>query len=251
MKVRSMNLDKLKQAEEAFFSLYPGGFNHPEMVALGKKHKMDKMITFAQEGFSKGNFKTSETIIETMIKVISRSSMVSVFEKPKFKDFTVSLSPRDQEVLASGLEQLLHGKEKQGFERIVDVLKEGKLAKWSLATICQAYFRPKIEVFVKPTTAKGVIEVFELKSLQYKPAPTRAFYEEYRRVINEMKSKFDSSLAPNKGLRKNKSTILKSIFRLYLTASQSQTPQNSSLFLRVCSIGAIKSNLSLNTKVVF
>ncbi len=26
-----MNIKKLKQAEKAFFKLYPGGFNHPEM----------------------------------------------------------------------------------------------------------------------------------------------------------------------------------------------------------------------------
>jgi hypothetical protein len=46
-----MNLKKLLQAEAAFFMRYPGGFNHPEMEALGKKHKMDKMITLTQEGF--------------------------------------------------------------------------------------------------------------------------------------------------------------------------------------------------------
>ncbi len=59
------------------------------------------------------------------------------------------------------------------------------------------YFRPQIEVFVKPTTAKGVIKFFELESLQYKPTPTWAFYEEYRAVINAMKSKADACLAPS------------------------------------------------------
>ena len=192
-----MNLRKLKRAEELFFNRYRGGFNHPEMVSLGKKHKMDQMVSFTQEGFSKRNFKTSETIIENLIKVISRSSMVSLFEKPKFKDFAISLNLQNQKLLVSGLKEVLYGKEQQGFERILDVLKTGKLAKWSLITICQTYFRPQIDVFVKPTTAKGVIEFFELKTLQYKPAPTWAFYEEYRAIINEMKSKVDSNLAPN------------------------------------------------------
>lgn len=192
-----MNLKKLKQAEESFFNRYPGGFNHPEMVALGKKHKMDKMITFTQEGFSNGNFKSSESVIETMIKVVSRSSMVSVFEKPKFKDFAISLSLKDQNLLVSGMKEQLYGKEQKGFETIGDVLKSGKLAKWSLITICPAYFRPQIDVFVKPTTAKGVIEFFELKSLHYKPTPTWAFYQEYRAQINEMKSNIDACLAPS------------------------------------------------------
>ncbi len=77
-----MNLKKLKHAEESFFNRYPGGFNHPEMVALGKKHKMDTVITLTQESFSKENFKDSEIIINAMIKIISRSSMISVFGNP-------------------------------------------------------------------------------------------------------------------------------------------------------------------------
>ena len=191
-----MNIKKLKQAEKAFFKLYPGGFNHPEMVAVGKKHKMDKMITFTQEAFAKKNFRTPEMIIADMIKVISRSSMVSLFEKPKFRDFANSLYHQDREHFVNGLKKMLHGKEQQGFEMMLEVLKIGKLAKWSLITICPAYFRPQIEVFVKPTTAKGIIEFFELKSLQYKPTPTWAFYEEYRDAINNMKSKVDPGLSP-------------------------------------------------------
>ena len=53
-----MNLKKLKQAEEAFLQQYPGGFNDPEMVPMCMKHKMDKMTLFAQESFSKENFKS-------------------------------------------------------------------------------------------------------------------------------------------------------------------------------------------------
>ena len=70
---------------------------------------------------------------------------------------------------------------------MLEVLKIGKLAKWFLITICPTYFRPQFDVYVKPTTAKGVIEFFELESLQYKPTPTWAFYEEYRAIINDRK----------------------------------------------------------------
>ncbi|MCI0609394.1 MAG: hypothetical protein L0Z71_10075 [Anaerolineae bacterium] len=192
-----MNLKKLKQAEEAFFNRYPGGFENPEMMEIGKKHKMDKMIAFAQEGFVRRNFKLPELIVDNMIKVVSRSSMVSLFEKPKFRDYANSLPPKSKKLLASGLEGILHGKEQQGFETMLDVLKSGKLAKWSLMTICQTYFRPEFDVYIKPTTAKGVIEYFELKNLQYKPTPSWPFYDEYHSVINEMKSKVDASLSPS------------------------------------------------------
>ncbi len=192
-----MNLKKLEKAEESFFRQYPGGFNHPEMVAIGKKHKMDKMVLLTQESFSKRNFKDPETIIKNMVKIISSSSMVSMFEKPKFKGFANSLFPEDKELLVSGLKKQLYGKEQEGFEILVEILKRVKLAKWSLMTICPAYFRPQIEVFVKPTTAKGVIEFFGLEPLQYKPTPTWAFYEEYRAIINEMKTKVDPSFSPS------------------------------------------------------
>ena len=56
-------------------------------------------------------------------------------------------------------------------EECAFVLKAGKLAKWSLITICPVYFRPQQEVFVKPTTVKGVIAHFELDELQYRPQP--------------------------------------------------------------------------------
>jgi len=191
-----MNLKKLKQAEEEFFNRYPGGFAHPEMIAIRKKHKLEKMVELTQDGFAKRNFKLPDLIIENMIKVITRSSLISVFEKPKFRDFARSLPSEDRKTLASGLQELLHGNEQTGFETMLEVLKSERLAKWSLMTICQAYYHPQVEVFVKPTTAKGIIETLELKNLQYKPAPTWAFYNEYRAEINEMKSKVDASLSP-------------------------------------------------------
>lgn len=192
-----MNHAKLKRAEQRFFEMYPGGFNNPEMLAMAKKHKMDKMALLAQESFAKKNFKKPKTIVEDMIKIVSRSSMVSMFEKPKFKDFANSLKPSDRKLLASGLEKQLYGNEQEGFEILLEILRQGKMAKWPLMTICQIYFRPQSEVFVKPTTAKGVIKYFELEPLQYKPAPTWAFYEVYRAIINKMKTKVEASLSPD------------------------------------------------------
>ena len=191
-----MNLKRLKDAEEDFFCHYPGGFDNPEMIQIRKKHKLDKMIEMTQDCFVKRNFKLPELIVENMIKVVTRSSLISVFEKPKFRDFARSLPPTDRQELTNGLKELLYGNEQVGFETMLETLKNGKLAKWSLTTICQAYYRPQIEVFVKPTTAKGVIDYFELNHLHYKPIPTWAFYSEYRAAINEMKSKVDPSLSP-------------------------------------------------------
>ena len=192
-----MNLHRLKQAEAAFLHRYPGGFDNPELIAIrNKKHKPDQMIALARECFSKGNFTFPGLIVKNMEKVISRASIVSVFEKMSFRDFANTLSPHEKQWLSSGLEELLHGTEQTGFEMILDLLKSQKLAKWTLMTVCQTYFHPQRDVFIKPTTVKGVIEYFELENLQYKPTPSWSFYEAYRSIFDEMKSKVDKSLSP-------------------------------------------------------
>jgi hypothetical protein len=190
-----MNFERLKQAEADFLYQYPGGFENPEMIEVRKKHKLDKMIEMTQEAFVKRNFKMPDLIVENMVKIVTRSSLISVFEKPKFRDYAYSLPPAERKRLAKGLEGVLHGNEQSGFETMVDVLQNGKLAKWSLMTICQAYYRPQVEVFVKPTIAKGVIEYFDLSPLHYHPKPTWAFYDAYRTAINEMKSHVEASLS--------------------------------------------------------
>jgi hypothetical protein len=191
-----MNETKLRQAEKAFFDRYPGGFSHPEMIAIRRHHKLDRMVELAQESFAIGNFKHPDLIVENMAKIIARSSLISMFEKPKFRDFARSLPPLERQDLTQALGELLHGNEQTGFEIMLSILRSRKMAKWSLMTVCQAYYRPQVEVFVKPTTAKGIIHTFELYNLQYKPTPAWDFYEQYRAAINEMKVKVDPSLSP-------------------------------------------------------
>ncbi|NKB76669.1 MAG: hypothetical protein GKR96_06365 [Gammaproteobacteria bacterium] len=192
-----MNLNRLKQMEDGFLSRYPDGFNHPEMVAIGKKHKMNKMVEFSQEAFQKKYFEQPHVVIENLVKVISRSSMVSMFEKPKFKSFVSTLSVLETELLVEGLRERLHGDEQQGFEIMLDVMKTGKLAKWSLISICPAYFQPRSEVYVKPTTAKGIIRELQLDELTYKPMPDWSFYLRFRQLINKMKKEVDPTLSPS------------------------------------------------------
>lgn len=192
-----MNEQKLKDAEDRFLKRYPGGFAHPEMEAIARKHKMDAMIELCQSAFKKNAFKDEAAICDTMVKVVSRASMVSMFEKPKFRDFVAAASPVEHQALAAGLKALLHGSQKNGLQSLVDILKPAKLAKWSLVTIIPNYFRPSDEVFVKPTTAKGVIEFFELPGLTYKAEPSWEFYQAYREAIQEMKSRVDPLLAPS------------------------------------------------------
>ena len=192
-----MNLKRLKQAEAEFLARYPGGFNHPDMVTIGKKHNVGKMTEQAKELLNTKAFQKTGPVLDSLIKIVSRSSMVSMFEKPKFRDYVNGLDRDEREALAMGFQLLLHGKQQRGFEIVIDILARGKLAKWSLITICPNYMKPLDEVFVKPTTAKNVIKYLELENLDYKPRPSWAFYEEFRRQILAMKEKVDPSISPS------------------------------------------------------
>jgi len=192
-----LNNKKLQMAQTSFLAQYPQGFEDPEMVKIGKKHRVAQMTAFTQESFAKAQFKDSAAICENMIKAVSRSSMVSMFEKPKFKGFVNRLNNDEKSYLASCLKDLLHGKQERGFTGFVDILRTEKIAKWSLVSIIPAYYSPTTEVFVKPTTAKDVIKNFEVADLVYKPAPTWEFYQSYRQLINKAKTTVSPTLSPS------------------------------------------------------
>ncbi len=192
-----MRIDLLKAAEIEFYAMYPGGFMHPDMQAISKKHKVVKMHEIALVMFDKNKFGFVNELIEDMIKIISRSSLISVFEKPKFRDSARNLSTEMKGKLAEGLYEQLHGDKEKGFNEVLEVLSEVKLAKWSLISIIPYYFHPQEEAFMKPTTVKGIIKTFELKNLLYKPRPSYIFYIEFRRQLLEMRKLVDSNLGPD------------------------------------------------------
>lgn len=191
-----MNIEKLKLAEAHFLQMYPKGFADPDLERIGKRHRVEKMTEFTQAAFAKKQFNNERQVIEDLIKTVSRSSMVSMFEKPKFKDHINSLSKNDQSSVVAALKKMLHGNQEKGFNALLDILADGKIAKWSLMTIAMVYFNSQTEVFVKPTTAKGIINMLEL-DLTYKPRPYWEFYVGYRSAITEIKAIVDPSLSPN------------------------------------------------------
>lgn len=189
-----MNKEKLKAAEAKFIGRYPGGFTHPEMLEIIKKHKVEKMKKLAQDSFAIGQFTNASQIAEAMIKVVSQSSLVSVFEKPKFRDAVRSMNDAEKTHLSQGLKEFLHGNQSAGFSMLTGLLQEYKIAKWPVLTVFPIYYRPADEVFVKPTTAKGIIAYFELTGFKYSAQPNFAFYEAYRQQILLMKQEVSEML---------------------------------------------------------
>ncbi len=192
-----MNYDKIKEAEANFLQLYPKGFADPAMETIRKKHNVDKLVEFAQHELTRTNCNKPHHVADTLLKIVSRSSMVSRFEKPPFKAFINSLSSDEKEALAFAIEQRLFGKKQQGFETIQGMLAHYKIGKWAIVSAIPFYVAPRREVFVKPTTAKRIITALQVEDLVYRPTPSWEFYRGYQKLLADIKKQVDSSLAPN------------------------------------------------------
>lgn len=192
-----MNLKKLKIIEDHFFETYPKGFEDEGLAQIVKRHNVAKLTDFGQEAFAKENFSNPQQIIEDMTKLVSRSTMISLFEKPRFRDAVKAMSVERKELLSIGLEEMLHGSFKNGFNIILDILTEEKLAKWSLISVIPYYYAPKKHVFIKPTTTKNVLAYFDIEEIVYKPRPSYEFYRDYKKIINGMKKEVSKKLTDN------------------------------------------------------
>jgi len=191
-----MNYEKLRIAEAHFLQSYPGGFADPALVEVGKRHRMDRMTEFSREVFAKSAFDKPNAFLENLVKLVSRSSMVSMFEKPKFRDAVADMNSMEREEFVAALRRMFHGGQATGFRDVVEILSRRKIAKWSIITIGLVYYRPQKEVFVKPTTAKNIVNKLEL-DLEYRPKPGWEFYRGYREAILDIKQRVDPSLATN------------------------------------------------------
>ena len=179
--------------------MYPGGFQNEEMQVQVKKHKIEKMRDLAQESFNEEGFANPMTVFENIVKIISRSSVVSVFEKAKFRDFARMMSMDQKLRLTEGLLERLHGDAKKGFNIMKDVLLEEKLAKWPLLTVIPYYYDNNGEIFMKPTTVKNVIRIFELEGVVYNSKPDYETYEAYKKEFMKMKEIVEPEVAPENG----------------------------------------------------
>ena len=195
-----VNLQKLREAEAVFLARFPGGFNDPDpwMERVRKRHNVGQLVEFTRSNLAQDIFSQPHKFSELLLKIISRSSMVSRFEKPPFRNFLQSLDSRDLKRLAGAYHKRLFGRNKRrGFEEIVDLLACHKLARWSLVSAAPFYFSPAREVFVKPTTAKKLVAALEVRDLHYHARPDWEFYHGYRRMILEIRQLVHPDLKGN------------------------------------------------------
>jgi len=192
-----MNYKKLKSLELNFLAIHKEGFDSYEMKQIGKKHNVTKVEKFVKDVCSKENLLENCNAIDDIVKIVTKSSMVSVFEKMKFRDLVKELNQIERQLIVEAIYENIHKDEEKGFKDLYNLLEPYKLAKWPLITVFRAYYNLNYDVFIKPTTVKKVIKYLELDDLLYNSKPSYDFYDKYRTYINEMKMKVSETLRPN------------------------------------------------------
>jgi len=183
-----MNLKKLKEAEANFMVFYPKGFEDEGLLPIIKRHNTERIGKSVRELFAPEKFRNPDEICESFTKIVSKSTLISLFEKPKVRDMIKQMRMDQRDMLSIALYELLHGKQEKGFEMIVEVLAIYTLAKWSIVTLIPYYYDREKNFFIKPTTTKDIIKFFEIDGLTYKPRPTYEFYDRYTQILRAMKS---------------------------------------------------------------
>jgi hypothetical protein len=194
-----MNIERLKQAEKRFFTLYPLGFESDDLKVELKKHKMDKMIALANDALSKENLLENEDAVYDILTLITRASIVSVFEKTAFRNVINDMDTTYHKDLVDQVYTMIHVNEKEGFEGVVSLLSPYKAAKWPVLSALLGYYRPDYDVFIKPTTVKKVIETYELQDITYSATLNYEFYQKYRAYFNQMRQLLDPRLSITNG----------------------------------------------------
>lgn len=193
-----MNIRRLREAEAAFLARFPEGFSDPGLAQIRKSHNVDKLAAFARANLTKATLSRPRTCADVLLKIVSRSSMVSRFEKPPFRAFLEGLDSKELRRLCDAFQKRLFGRKRQeGFDELVEQLARYKLARWSLVSAVPFYLAPSREVFVKPTTAKRIIVFLQADDLLYQARPSWTFYDGYRKLVIEIKQHVDVSLTPN------------------------------------------------------
>lgn len=191
-----MNIEKLLKLESEFLGKYPEGFQTLNLKKVSKKHNVDKHTTYLNDVLTEERLNQGELAYKDVAKVVLSSSLISVFEKMRFRDMSSELTVTEKKNFVKGVQELLFGHEKSGFYMVYTILKKHKLAKWPVITIFRAYKNPKKDVFMKPTVVKKVISHLEL-DMKYAPDPSYTLYRKYRTAINKMKKEVSLSVRPN------------------------------------------------------
>ncbi|MDH6603602.1 hypothetical protein OKW23_000742 [Bacilli bacterium PM5-9] len=182
--------------DDLFLLKYPNGLNDQAFIDLSKKHKSSyKILEIVKNEIDLESFVLEDTYhinknISLIIKIVTRSSMISVFEKVAFKHYLED--SKIHSIFLNALYHMLKDFNEDTMNEFVYVLNmrkveiNRKVATWPLITFFLIYFDEYNEVFIKPTTIKRLAKLLEC-DIKYESMPNYMTYQNVKKMVLEYK----------------------------------------------------------------
>jgi hypothetical protein len=149
-----------------FLRIFPGGFRDERYLAWEREYKWHAHRRWVAEIGTKHQFRARldsgehREIARRAVRIEAGQPLLFSFEKIALKDAVVRSAPGATR-FAEGLYEWLHGPggERERFERWIEVAaalprRQTRVASWPAITVFGFIARPRVHVFVKPTTMK-------------------------------------------------------------------------------------------------
>ncbi len=179
---------------ERFLEIYPDGFEDIRYMEKAWKHDDSKIVEFFQkldaQQFDESN---PHALAEKFGKIISKSTMVSTFEKISLRNYLSFFEGHGAFIMA--IKHLIENYNEQNFDTLVDVLSRYKdqgntnAAKWPVMSFFTYYGVKSHECYpVKPTTVKQVAQLLDV-DIGYKARPNFETYEKINDMYRDFRQK--------------------------------------------------------------
>jgi len=182
--------------DDLFLLRFPGGLDDEEFNELGKKHRSsDKILDTIKNDVDLNSFILEDDYhinknIETITKLVTKSSMISVFEKVTFKKYIAD--KKIQATFLKALYEMLTNLNENTMSEFVGVLNlknaelNKRVATWPLVTFFLVYFNDNNEIFIKPSTIKKLGKLLEY-DIKYESIPNYMTYTNIKKMIMDYK----------------------------------------------------------------
>ena len=182
--------------DDLFLLRFPNGLDDEEFLELGKKHKSSsKILEMVKNEIDLESFQLEDNYhvsknIGLIIKMVTKSTMVSVFEKVAFKNYLAD--PLVHVSFLQSLYAMLKNLNEDTMAEFVGVLNyrrldsSKKVATWPIVTFFLIYFDEYNEVYIKPTTIRRLAKLLEF-DIKYESTPNYMTYQRVKEMVMAFK----------------------------------------------------------------
>jgi len=181
--------------DDLFLLHYSDGIKDEEFSNKGNRHiknyqASEKAQTLDLEELLEENSYSINYCCDFITKLVTMSTIISVFEKVAFKNYLSDYKVRP--LFLKSLYEVITNNNEETFNNFVYTLslkkkeKNSNPCKWPLITYLLVVFHPYDEVFIKPTTIKRILTIFD-SDISYTSTPNYETYHGIRSLLLDYK----------------------------------------------------------------